>query len=106
MQVLSYAVENLQAYLPSLASLKSESYEHLGPIAPWPSAWHQLWSAVGTPVSPVFAVQVDILKEFNFAQFLQGENNPHSVWLLKNGLTSQGGKVLKSLGYRLRSFMT
>lgn len=69
-QVLSYAVENLQAYLPSLASLKSESYEHLGPI-------------------------VDILKEFNFAQFLQGENNPHSVWLLKNGLTSQGGKVLK-----------
>lgn len=69
-QVLSYAVENLQAYLPSLASLKLESYQHLGPV-------------------------VDILKEFNFAQFLQGENNPHSVFLLQNGLSNQGEKVLK-----------
>jgi len=32
-QVLSYAVENLQAYLPSLASLTGESYQYLGPVA-------------------------------------------------------------------------
>lgn len=69
-QVLSYAVENLQAYLPSLASLTGESYQYLGPV-------------------------VDILKEFNFPQFLQGENNPHSVFLLQDGLTNQGEKVLK-----------
>jgi len=69
-QVLSYAVENLQAYLPSLASLGAETQKYLGSVA-------------------------HILSQFNFAQFLQGENNPHSVWLLKNGLENQGEKVLK-----------
>jgi hypothetical protein len=40
------------------------------------------------------------LKEFNFPQFLQGENNPHSVFLLQDGLTNQGEKVLKLLGWK------
>ena len=34
-KVLSYAVENLQAYLPSLASLGAETQKYLGSVVPW-----------------------------------------------------------------------
>ena len=69
-QVLAYAVEHLQSYLPSLDSLKEESYANLSSV-------------------------VEILKEFNFAQFLQGENTPHYVWLLKSAQVREGAKALK-----------
>ena len=69
-QVLAYAVQNLQSYLPSLDSLKEESYGKLSSV-------------------------VEILKEFNFAQFLQGENTPHYVWLLKSAQVREGAKALK-----------
>ncbi|CAJ1340268.1 unnamed protein product [Effrenium voratum] len=64
-QVLSYAICNLDAYLPSIACLGPETYTYV----------------VNT---------VRMLSEFNFAQLLQGENNPHSVWQLQASLQEEG----------------
>ncbi|CAJ1390363.1 unnamed protein product [Effrenium voratum] len=69
-QVLCYTVESLEHYLPSLACLAPESYLHLTAV-------------------------VRMLAEFNFAQFLQGENNPHAIWLLACSLEREGERVLK-----------
>ena len=57
--VLYYAVSNLDPYLPSIASIKGEVFD-------------------------MMICTVRMLGEFNFAQLLQGENNPHSVWQLQS----------------------
>ena len=40
-----------------------------------------------------------MLGDFNFAQFLQGENNPHSVWMLQSSIEAEGTNVYKTLGW-------
>ncbi|CAE7790108.1 unnamed protein product, partial [Symbiodinium sp. CCMP2456] len=67
-QVLNYAISHLDAFLPSMACLRGDAYDYLVSTA-------------------------RMLKEFNFAQLLQGENNPHSVWLLQCSLQEEGEKV-------------
>ncbi|CAE7314496.1 unnamed protein product [Symbiodinium natans] len=69
-QVLSYATSNLDAYLPSMACLRGDAYDFL----------------VST---------VRMLDQFNFAQLLQGENNPHSVWQLQCSLQEEGFEVFQ-----------
>ncbi|CAE7266204.1 unnamed protein product [Symbiodinium pilosum] len=69
-QVLSYATTNLDAYLPSMACLRGDAYDYL----------------VST---------VRMLDQFNFAQLLQGENNPHSVWQLQCSLQEEGAEVFQ-----------
>jgi len=69
-QVLSYAISNLDAYLPSMACLRGEAYDFV----------------VST---------VRMLDQFNFAQLLQGENNPHSVWQLQCSLQEEGVEVFQ-----------
>ncbi|CAE7370681.1 unnamed protein product [Symbiodinium natans] len=64
-KVLTYAIANLDAYLPSITSLDAEVY-------------HQM------------TAMVRMLYDFNFAQLLQGENNPHSVWQLQCGKEEEG----------------
>ena len=36
-----------------------------------------------------------MLDQFNFAQLLQGENNPHSVWQLQSSLQEEGEEVFQ-----------
>lgn len=69
-QVLSYAISNLDAYLPSMACLRGEAYDFV----------------VST---------VRMLDQFNFAQLLQGENNPHSVWQLQCSLQEERVEVFQ-----------
>mmetsp|Transcript_333 Transcript_333/g.873 ORF Transcript_333/g.873 Transcript_333/m.873 type:complete len:1169 (+) Transcript_333:36-3542(+) len=69
-QVLCHTVEHLDAYVPSLRTLAPESYTHL-------------------------SAAVRIMMEFNFAQFVQGENNPNAVWLLQCALCKEGQSALK-----------
>ena len=99
-KVLCYTVESLEHYLPSLACLAPESYLHLTAVASSPNAANVIKQtfAPGSPVDTVLAVlEVRMLAEFNFAQFLQGENNPHAIWLLACSLEREGERVLKRL---------
>lgn len=66
--VLYYAVSNLDPYLPSIASIKGEVFD-------------------------MMICTVRMLGEFNFAQLLQGENNPHSVWQLQSARKEEGQEV-------------
>jgi len=68
--VLDYAVSNLKSYIPSLAGLPAESADYV----------------VST---------VRMLGQFSFPQFLQGENNPHSVWMLQSCLKQEEEVVFK-----------
>jgi len=70
-QVLAYALANLDGYLPSVASLQGEVY-------------HQI------------VALVRMLSDFNFAQMLQGENNPHSVWQLQCAREDEGEDVYRT----------
>ena len=45
-----------------------------------------------------------MLYDFNFAQLLQGENNPHSVWQLQCGKEEEGEDVYQRLGFALEDF--
>ncbi|CAE7207557.1 unnamed protein product [Symbiodinium pilosum] len=68
--VLEYAVSNLKSYLPSLAGLPEESADYV-------------------------TSTVRMLGQFSFPQFLQGENNPHSVWMLQSCLKQEDEVVFK-----------
>ncbi|OLP92674.1 hypothetical protein AK812_SmicGene25481 [Symbiodinium microadriaticum] len=68
--VLEYAVSNLKSYIPSLAGLPAESADYV----------------VST---------VRMLGQFSFPQFLQGENNSHSVWMLQSCLKQEEEVVFK-----------
>ncbi|OLP77999.1 hypothetical protein AK812_SmicGene41871 [Symbiodinium microadriaticum] len=70
-EVLAYALANLDGYLPSVASLQGEVY-------------HQI------------VALVRMLADFNFAQMLQGENNPHSVWQLQCAREDEGEDVYRT----------
>ncbi|CAJ1340950.1 unnamed protein product [Effrenium voratum] len=69
-KVLEYAIEGLECYMPSIASLDTEALDHV-------------------------TATVRMLGDFNFAQFLQGENNPHSVWMLQSSIEAEGTNVYK-----------
>eukprot|EP00438_Fugacium_kawagutii_P020269 Skav228747 [mRNA] locus=scaffold4149:43879:47115:- [translate_table: standard] len=69
-RMLEYAVSSLGAYLPSVAALEFDSLNILGALA-------------------------GMLCQFNFTQFLQGENNPYCVQLLQEALRSEGEKVFR-----------
>lgn len=68
--VLSYAVNELQMYLPSLASLPPEGSNYV-------------------------ASTVRMLGQFSFPQFLQAENNPHSVWMLQSVMKVEDPVIFK-----------
>jgi len=70
-QVLAYATTNLDAYLPSIANLRGDAYD-------------------------ILAATVRMLGAFNFAQMLQGENNPHSIWQLQGSLEEEGEEVFQT----------
>ncbi|CAE7253192.1 unnamed protein product [Symbiodinium necroappetens] len=70
-EVLAYALANLDGYLPSVASLQGDVY-------------HQI------------VALVRMLADFNFAQMLQGENNPHSVWQLQCAREDEGEDVYRT----------
>jgi len=69
-QVLLHTVDHLSAYVPSLQALSMECYTHLGNA-------------------------VRVMLDFNFAQFVQGENNPNSVWLLQCALGRDGTQAFR-----------
>ncbi|CAE7411919.1 AKT1 [Symbiodinium natans] len=70
-KVLAYATTNLDAYLPSIASLRGDAYD-------------------------ILSATVRMLGAFNFAQLLQGENNPHSIWQLQGSLEDEGEEVFQT----------
>eukprot|EP00438_Fugacium_kawagutii_P026399 Skav216157 [mRNA] locus=scaffold3788:116554:118065:+ [translate_table: standard] len=69
-RMLQYAVSSLAAHLPSVALLEFDSLNTLGALA-------------------------EMACQFNFTQFLQGENNPYSVLLLQEALRQEGEKVFQ-----------
>mmetsp|Transcript_3355 Transcript_3355/g.7926 ORF Transcript_3355/g.7926 Transcript_3355/m.7926 type:complete len:475 (+) Transcript_3355:2-1426(+) len=68
--VLEFAISSLGSCLPSLAALPKESTDYI-------------------------ASTVRMLGQFSFPQFLQGENNPHSVWQLQACLDQEEQVVFK-----------
>ena len=68
--ILLFAIKNLEQHLPSITSLDEDGLHC---------------------VESTF----EILKQFNLGQYLQGENNPHSISLLKNEIDSEGLAALK-----------
>jgi len=69
-KMVEFAISSLGTFLPSVTSLPADSHNSLAAIA-------------------------RMLCEFNFAQFMQGENNPHSIYLLQEVLREEGQKTFQ-----------
>jgi len=68
--ILAFAVSELAGYLPSLAALPIEGIDYV-------------------------AATVRMLGQFSFPQFLQAENNPHSVWQLQMAIKDTDPVIFK-----------
>lgn len=84
-QILAFAVSELASYLPSLAALPIEGIEYVAATVPrthWlmTANWREHFSIEIIEIIHGFMIQVRMLGQFSFPQFLQAENNPHSAW--------------------------
>eukprot|EP00930_Biecheleria_cincta_P047309 TRINITY_DN32770_c0_g1_i1.p1 TRINITY_DN32770_c0_g1~~TRINITY_DN32770_c0_g1_i1.p1 ORF type:complete len:1180 (-),score=179.07 TRINITY_DN32770_c0_g1_i1:235-3612(-) len=70
-KIILYVMRHLESEIPSIEQLDGE----------------------GTQI--VMSI-LEILHKFNFGQFLQGENNPHSIKLLQEAIESEGIQVFKA----------
>lgn len=84
-QILAFAVSELAGYLPSLAALPIEGIDYVAATVPrthWlmTANWREHFSIEIIEIIHGFMIQVRMLGQFSFPQFLQAENNPHSAW--------------------------
>lgn len=78
-QILAFAVSELAGYLPSLAALPIEGIDYVAATVPR-THWLMTASIFHRNYWNYPWIQVRMLGQFSFPQFLQAENNPHSAW--------------------------